>query len=112
MANPRTTLLRRVAQWIAVLGTAGVALGTLLILSFIALSERDLVLTLLREHVRAIVGLPIAAVSAFCIVVVLEATSGNIEFEALGFKFRGASGPVVLWVLSFIVFVLAIRVLW
>ena len=53
-----------------------------------------------------------AALSAFCLVVVLQATAGNIEFEALGFRFRGAAGPIVLWVLAFVVFVLAIRLLW
>lgn len=53
-----------------------------------------------------------AAVSAFCIVLILDAKLGRMEFEALGFEFRGASGPVVLWVLSFLAFDFAIWLLW
>jgi hypothetical protein len=44
--------------------------------------------------------------------VVLRSTEGPMEFEGLGFKFKGAAGPVVLWAMCFIVIVLGIRVLW
>ena len=111
MSDAQASVLKRIAQWTVVLGTAGAGFGALGVISYYAWSEH-LVPNLLRDHIRAVVGLPMAAVSAFCLVVILEATSGKIEFEALGFKFRGASGPVVLWVLCFLVFVLAIRVLW
>jgi hypothetical protein len=67
---------------------------------------------LLAEHVRAVVGVPIAAASAFCVLLVLEARSGAIEFEGLGFRFRGASGPAVIWVFAFLVFAGVIRFLW
>jgi len=65
-----------------------------------------------KEHTQAVVGLPIAAVAAFLLVSVLQITSGKIEFEGIGFKFRGASGPVVLWIACFIVLVLGIKLLW
>ncbi len=47
------------------------------------------------EHFPATFGLPLAAGGAFILVVLLRHTQGPIEFEGLGFKFRGASGPVV-----------------
>ncbi len=65
-----------------------------------------------REHFAAVIGLPMAAVTALFIVLVLQATSGLIEFEAIGFRFRGGSGPVVLWVMCFLAITLAIRLLW
>jgi hypothetical protein len=42
----------------------------------------------------------------------LEQTSGPIEFEGLGFKFKGASGPVVLWVFCFLAIAGAIKLVW
>ena len=65
-----------------------------------------------KDHASAVVGLPIATVAAFLLVSILQVTSGRIEFEGIGFKFRGASGPVVLWIACFIVFVIGIKLLW
>jgi hypothetical protein len=107
--NPR---LRLAAQCTALIVTTVAAVVALFAVADYLFRDPDLFKTLLREHVRAIVGIPMAAGSTFCLVNVLEAFSGRIEFEALGLKFKGASGPIVLWVLSFLAFVLAIRVLW
>ena len=47
-----------------------------------------------------------------CIVLTLKATAGPIEFEAFGFKFRGASGPMIFWLITFFGFIAAVKVLW
>ena len=65
-----------------------------------------------REHFAATVGLPMAAVAALFIVLVLRVTSGPLEFEGIGFKFRGASGPIVLWLMCFLGITAAIKWLW
>lgn len=65
-----------------------------------------------KEHASAAAGLPIAAVTAFLLVSVLQVTTGKIEFEGLGFKFRGASGPIVLWIACFIAMLIGIKLLW
>jgi len=67
---------------------------------------------LAKEHASAAVGLPVAAVAAFLLVSILQVTAGKIEFEGLGFKFRGASGPVVLWIACFIAMAICINLLW
>ncbi|QDV38047.1 hypothetical protein [Tautonia plasticadhaerens] len=41
-------------------------------------------------------------VVAFAIVLTLSYATGEIVFEAPGFKFQGASGPIVLWVVCFL----------
>jgi hypothetical protein len=64
------------------------------------------------RHFAATIGLPMGAVAALFIVLVLRATSGPLEFEAIGFKFRGASGPVVLWLMCFLGIAAAIKWLW
>ncbi|MDO6565284.1 hypothetical protein Q4488_18070 [Amphritea sp. 1_MG-2023] len=63
-------------------------------------------------HLSAVVGIPGAMISAFVIVSVLEQVSGPIEFEGLGFRFKGASGPVVLWVMVFLSIIISIKALW
>ena len=63
-------------------------------------------------HPAVVLGLPTGALAAFCIVLFLEAKSGRIEFEGFGFKFRGASGEVILWVICFLAIAGAIRLLW
>jgi hypothetical protein len=60
----------------------------------------------------ALIGIPLAAASAFCIVLIFEARAGRVEFEALGFRFRGGAGPAVIWVFAFLAIVGAIRLLW
>lgn len=64
------------------------------------------------NHFPAVLGLPGAAVAAMVVVIVLRNVEGPIEFQGLGFKFKGASGPVVLWVFCFLAIAGAIRLLW
>lgn len=64
------------------------------------------------KQIPAVVGLPSAALVSLWIVVFLENTSGPIELEAMGFKFKGASGPIVLWIFSMVAISAAIKMLW
>jgi hypothetical protein len=68
---------------------------------------------LLIDHYQALVGLPAAALLAYIIVVLFEARFDKIEMSiGTVIKFRGASGPVVLWILVFSTITVAIRLLW
>ncbi|MDO9311465.1 MAG: hypothetical protein Q7T85_07180 [Nitrosomonas sp.] len=69
-------------------------------------------LQMLQQHPAATIGIGISAISAFFVVAVLELTGGAIQFEVLGFKFQGAAGQVVLWVLCFLSMVFAVWFLW
>jgi hypothetical protein len=85
---------------------------------FVFFLARDIVnaepwmMEIFQTHPGAVLGLPLAALAAICIVLFLEAKSGHIEFEGFGFKFRGASGEIVLWVFCFLAIVAAIKALW
>ncbi len=70
------------------------------------------VMDVLKEHTAAVLGLPLAAIAAFALVLVLETKSGRIEFEGFGFKFCGASGEVILWVICYLAIVSSIKLLW
>ncbi|MEW5926525.1 MAG: hypothetical protein AB1941_03500 [Gemmatimonadota bacterium] len=109
---PISPLLRNIVSWAAVGGVVVVALGFVYGLFDWASRGTGQMTAIAVAHFPAVLGLPFAALAALCLVLVLEAHSGAIEFEALGFKFRGASGPVVLWVMCFLAIVLGIKVLW
>jgi hypothetical protein len=99
------------AFWFAVLAAL---LGTFLFaytLFAIAVGFRDWQ-KVLGDHFAAVIGLPGAATVAFAIVVFLRQTDGPIEFEGFGFKFSGAAGQVVLWVLCFLAIACAIKLVW
>jgi len=102
---------RALAQWTAII--CGVFLGASFVIStVIAIIQDPTLHTLIVKHFPAVVGLPCAALTSVGLVITLESTSGSIEFEGLGFKFRGASGPIVLWCMCFLGIAGAIKLLW
>ena len=63
-------------------------------------------------------GLPCAAISAFAIIAVLlkafppaSGASGQLELKAFGLEFSGPSGPITLWLICFLGFVFALKLL-
>lgn len=120
MVNPdfseRSGQRRQVFRLIVgILALGGAALVAVVFLFFLA---RDIanaepwMMELFRSHPGAVLGLPTAALAALCIVLFLESKSGRIEFEGFGFKFRGASGEIILWIICFLAIVAAIKALW
>jgi hypothetical protein len=69
---------------------------------------RDIVTT----HLQATVGLPVAGIFAYLLVALFRTTEGRIRFEVIGFKFDGAAGPIIMWVLCFLAIAVSIRMLW
>ena len=67
---------------------------------------------LIKEHFPATIGLIGASILSFAVVVFLRQTEGPIEFEAVGMKFHGAAGQVVLWAFCIVVLVLCTKLLW
>ena len=74
--------------------------------------EPGLIVSIVKGHFAATVGLPMAALLAAFIVVALRHREGPIKFEVLGMKFEGASGQVILWVICFLSIAVAIKLLW
>lgn len=109
--------LRRYASWGAVLGAALWAVyfvGFLIYHSLTpGLSSGSWFLQILEKNYAACIGVPLSALTAFCIVLLLKIVShAPIELEALGFKFRGAAGPVVLWIFCFLAVIFGVYLLW
>jgi hypothetical protein len=64
------------------------------------------------DHFLAAIGVPFIAAASFCVVWILRTTEGQIEFEGWGLKFKGASGPVILWIFVFLAITFAVKLLW
>jgi hypothetical protein len=64
-------------------------------------------------------GLPCAAISSFAIVAILmkafaassDAAASALQFNAFGLEFTGPSGPITLWLMCFLGFVFALKLL-
>jgi hypothetical protein len=68
-------------------------------------------LVMLPPLVQIALVLGWAAVPATVLILLFNASRGRIEFSALGVKFKGPAGPIVLWVVTFLAtgaFVLAL----
>jgi hypothetical protein len=103
---------RRLVTWIAFGGISVLSACCFGFMGYEAIwakpSPENWFLKLLEKHCAALLGTP---ATAFFVVALLKVTSGPIEFEALGFKFHGASGPIVLWIFSFLAVVTALCLL-
>jgi hypothetical protein len=67
---------------------------------------------IVMDHLQATVGLPTAGVFAFLIVALFRSTEGQIEFEILTVKFKGAAGPIIMWVFCFLPIAGSLKMLW
>lgn len=112
-AGDSRSTLRELSRWVVSLA-ALVLTAVFIIGGTITITGQDKawIVDIVRAHFAATVGLPGAALVALCLVLFLEHTSGNIEFEGLGFKFKGASGPILLWMICFLAITVAIKLLW
>lgn len=104
-----TGVVRRLLPWLLLL--SGVGIAAVFWLTIFA-GPSQTYLGLYKRNFIVIVGLPLAACAALALVVFLEQAQGPLEFSGLGFVFKGASGPVVLWVLCYLALVLSFKLLW
>ena len=107
-----SSLMRAVAAWVTLIGVV-VFVGAYLCL-FVYWMYRDFEFfgPIAHDHFQAVIGLRFGALAALCIVLFLEFRSGHMEVQGFGFKFRGASGPAIIWLLCFLGISAAIKMLW
>jgi hypothetical protein len=98
-------------RWGAVVTLA--TIGGVFLLLFIGSSFYDKRFNdILYDHLAAAIGVPLSALTALTLVLALEQASGDVVFEAWGLKFKGASGPIVMWVLCFLALIAGVKALW
>ena len=102
---------RRIAIWVLFIGVILICVAVFV--TFARYGKADeLWIPMAREHFAAMVGLPMAALASFIVVMVLRSSAGPIEFEAWGLKLKGAAGPIVFWVICFMAIAVCIKMLW
>lgn len=111
------------APALAVLLTAAGLLGYAIALFLAAFGSNDpqsLGATMKKwfmDNPAANIGIPCSAIAAFAIVAVLlrafpsTKEGGVLKFKVFGLEFSGPSGPITLWLMCFVGFVFAMRVL-
>lgn len=104
--------VRRVARWIILLATGAWGIFAGSFLAYHSLAEGGFIIELTKKQFGAMILVPMAALMALCVVIILEWTAGDIKFKGLSFEFEGASGPIVLWVFCFLAIVAALRAFW
>jgi hypothetical protein len=106
-------VLRRVVNWIFLISAILYCLFHVGFVIWNTAHNNQRLLDVVFNHYAAIVGLPFAGYAALAVVLLLEARSGEpIEFTAPGFSFKGASGPIVLWVVCFLAVSICLKLLW
>ena len=103
---------RRIFGWVALF--AALLWGTFVggFLAYQTLQPGGWMVRLVERQFAAVILVPMSGLAALCIVLLLRLSSGPLEFKAIGFEFRGASGQVVLWVVCFIALIAAVKLLW
>jgi len=105
-------LLKKLILLVTVFGAGIVGVSYVSFIIYWTWQKEGWVKDIVKEHFAATIGLPLAGVAAYLLVSVLEYSYGKIEIEIWGLKFRGATGPVILWILCFFVIAISIRMLW
>jgi uncharacterized membrane protein YeiH len=102
----QSTLLGKVFGWIAAI--AGFSFMFVVFAGLVAGAFHGLLTDVMLQHLPSIIGLPCSAIASLVIVLMLRTVSGNIELKVIGFEFKGASGPIIMWILCFLAITLAI----
>ncbi len=103
-----------------VMGVVGYAVA--LLLAAFGSARQDTVSGGLRAWISSApaqnLGIPCATMAAFSIVAILLRAfppstneNGLLSFKAFGLEFSGPSGPITLWLICFLGFILALKLL-
>jgi hypothetical protein len=99
-------------KWIAI-ALISIFLASLVVIMNIAIyRDFDGFRAELMPHIVVIMGLAGMGLSSVLLVAIFRQADGPIEVEAIGIKFKGGAGPIVLWIMAFLAMVGGSRMLW
>ncbi len=89
-----------------------VVLAFLMPVAFIFLMDTGMAIAAyIKKYPAVFLGIPWSGGAASVIVLMFDQFSGELNFKALGFEFKGAAVPAIFWVICFLAFIVAIKVL-
>ncbi|MDQ3920155.1 MAG: hypothetical protein M3348_16950 [Acidobacteriota bacterium] len=97
--------------------TWAVGIGFVLYIAFLFIWLTKLgvdpeIMTIFLKQWLAVIVFPSACFAALVVVMLLDRAAGDIEFSGLGFTFKGAAAPLVMWALLIIVMAVSLNLLW
>ncbi len=110
--DPQNQNLQTIMSWILVIILTSFGVFALIALTSVHETPGDYWKTLIREQFPVLVGLPMAGLGALFVTLILRISTGPLEFELAGLKFKGGAAPIVFWIICFLSIVLSIRLLW
>lgn len=110
-------LANRLRQIVEVVAVIAVSIGMLAVAAFLAAVlysgyMADMWKPIFEKQYVALVGIPGAVIVAIGLVQFFGGIHGPIEFTVGPAKFSGATGPVVLWIFSFLALIFGMKLLW
>ncbi|HKE94355.1 MAG TPA: hypothetical protein VKB34_08640 [Povalibacter sp.] len=102
---------------LCIVGLVGYLLAFVLAVFFSHTSLGTNIKAAFEGNLAANVGIPCSALAAFALVGTLwrafppKQSDGQLQLKVFGLDFTGPSGPVTLWVVCFLAFIFAIRLL-
>jgi hypothetical protein len=103
--------MRHIAQILVLVGAF--IFGAVFIIQAIhTMMTQKWIVEVAQKHFAATVCLRFAALAALCLVVILEINAGRIEMHGFGLTFRGAAGPIIMWIFCFLALVIAMKLVW
>lgn len=101
-----------VVSWVVVTILILFGVYALIKLSSVHETKGEFWKTLIRDQFPVVIGLPMAGLGALFVTLILRISTGKLEFEAAGLKFKGGAAPIVFWIICFLSIVLSINLLW
>ena len=104
--------MRMMVSWLIMAVLIAFAIYLMYKLAHVHETPGDFWKNLIREQVPVIVGLPMAGLGSLFLTLVLRISTGPLEFEVGGVKFKGGAAPIVFWLLCFLSISGSIALLW
>ena len=110
--DAQTRKFQAIASWVVVIIL--IAFGSYALMKLVSVHETEgnYWKDLIRLQFPVLVGLPMAGLGALFVTLILRISTGPLEFEMAGVKFKGGAAPIVFWIICFLSIVLSIRMLW
>ena len=108
----QTRKLQAIASWVVVVILIGFGAYALMKLVSVHETPGTYWQDLIREQFPVLVGLPMAGLGALFVTLILRISTGPLEFEMAGVKFKGGAAPIVFWIICFLSIVISIHMLW
>jgi hypothetical protein len=104
--------MRMMVSWLIIAVLIAFGIYLMYKLAHVHETEGEFWKNLIQKQFPVVVGLPMAGLGSLFLTLVLRISTGPIEFEVGGVKFKGGAAPIVFWLLCFLSISGSIALLW